>query len=568
MRGIPALLLLALATLIRPSTARAQTPADLVVLDAVVHTMDPERPRAAALAVAEGRIVAVGSTQEIEAHRGDGTEVIDAGGRAVVPGLIDAHAHVENLGEILRTLDLVGTSGPEEIARLVREAAAGRPPGEWIVGRGWDQNDWSAPERYFPDREILDRAAPENPVFLRRVDGHAVWVNSEALDRAGIDARTADPPGGKILRSGMGRPTGILIDDAEDLVEPFIEPDAREIADRLEAAQEHLVALGLTGVHDMGTKRAELEVYRRWATSERLTIRLVSYLDSDETGFLEEWAAGERNRAGPLRVVGAKLYADGALGSRGAALLEPYSDEPDNRGLLVTDADTLAARAERARRVGLQPAIHAIGDRGNRVALDVLAAVERAVASREERPAPSPPPRIEHAQVIAPEDIPRFAELGVIASVQPTHATSDMYWAEERVGARRIAGAYAWRTLREAGVALACGSDFPVENANPFHGLHAAVTRMDREGWPEGGWRPEERMTRWEALACFTLGAAAAAGMEDEVGSLEVGKRADFAILDRDPMTVPESEIWKVRPVRTMIGGETVYDATDVERGR
>ncbi|MBW3661339.1 MAG: amidohydrolase family protein, partial [Gemmatimonadetes bacterium] len=296
-----------------------------------------------------------------------------------------------------------------------------------------------------------------------------------------------------------------------------------------------------------------VELYRRWDSEGRLQTRIAVYLSDGEP---VEWWAAEGDASTPatdrLRVVGVKLFADGALGSRGAALLEPYSDDPDNRGLLVTDPDTLAAHAIRALELGLQPAIHAIGDRGNRVALE---AIERGRLDGD-----GPPSRIEHAQVIALDDIPRFAELDVIASVQPTHATSDMYWAEDRVGPERIEGAYAWRRLREAGVELACGSDFPVEKANPFHGLYAAVTRQDREGWPEGGWRPEERMTREEAMACFTRDAAAAAGMADEVGSLSVGKRADFLILDRDPMAAPTEEIWTIRVLRTVIGGETVYE--------
>jgi predicted amidohydrolase YtcJ len=286
-------------------------------------------------------------------------------------------------------------------------------------------------------------------------------------------------------------------------------------------------------------------------------------------------------------VRGAKLYADGALGSRGAALLEPYSDDPDNRGLLVTPPDTLRGLVGRALSLGLQPAIHAIGDRGNRVALDAIEAsfapvtadrqctvsptadgggsavcgTAASVGQSDRRDAVPAPPRIEHAQVVALEDIPRFAELGIVASVQPTHATSDMYWAEERVGPERVRGAYAWRKLREAGALLACGSDFPVENANPFHGLYAAVTRRDQKGWPEGGWYPEERMTREEALACFTIEAARAASMDDRVGSLAVGKRADFLVLDRDYFEIPDDEIWRIRVLRTVVDGETVYEA-------
>ena len=554
---IPVLTMLPMS--ISAGTVRAQEPADLVVVGAVIHTMDPDRPEAEALAVADGRIVAVGSGEEIGWYRGEGTRVIEAGGRAVIPGLIDAHAHVTGLGRSLRILDLVGTQSPEEIAAMVRETAAERAAGAWITGRGWDQNDW--PVKEFPSHEILDRVAPENPVFLTRIDGHAAWVNAEAPRIAGVAADTPDPDGGRIVRDEEGVPAGVLVDNAQALVARSIpSPGPEEREARLAAAVERIVEVGLTGVHDMGVNRAEIELYREWAADGRLLPRIVAYLGYDRE-TLDWWDAPEASLglggADPkLRVAGVKMYADGALGSRGAALLEPYSDDPDNRGLLVTDPGTLAARTTRALRTGLQPAIHAIGDRGNRVALDAIGAARSAVAGDLDLP-----PRIEHAQVIALEDIPRFAEMGVVASVQPTHATSDMPWAEDRVGPERIEGAYAWNTLREAGVALACGSDFPVEKANPFHGLYAAVARRDREGWPEGGWRPGEAMTREEALACFTRDAAAAAGMEDEVGSLEVGKRADFLVLDADPMAVPEEEIWRIRPLRTVIGGKTVFEA-------
>lgn len=550
---------------------RSVAAADLVVVNATIHTLDPDRPRAEALAVRDGRIVALGATRAIlEAY--DPEETIDAAGRAVIPGLIDAHGHVMGLGKALRTLDLVGTGSAGEIAERVRRAAAERDPGAWIVGRGWDQNDWE--ETGFPTHQILDRAAPENPVWLTRVDGHAGWANKRAMELAGVDASTPDPEGGRIVRGEDGRPTGVFVDNAETLVAGAIpEADAEELAARLDAAQRHMTSVGLTGVHDMGAGPATVTLYREWAAEGRLRPRIVVYLSAGEP---VEWWAGEgaasTRSTDRFRVAGVKIYADGALGSRGAALLEPYRDDPDNRGLLVTPRDTLAAQTARAVELGLQPAIHAIGDRANRVALEAIEHAWReevadgtAAYGEEPEPGyagwPGPPPRIEHAQVVAPDDIGRFVELGVIASFQPTHATSDMYWAEERVGPERIEGAYAWRTFREAGARLTCGSDFPVERANPFHGLYAAVTRQDHEGWPEGGWRPAERMTREEALACFTRDAAAAAGMDDEVGSLEVGKRADFLILDADPMTVPAERIWTIGPLRTVIDGETVYRA-------
>jgi len=557
------LALVIVAALSLVPAARAQEPADLVVVGGVVHTMDPASPRVEAFAVRDGAIVALGTSIAIlDGHRGDATEVIDLGGSTVIPGLIDAHAHVMGLGRALRSLDLVGTQSPEAIAEMVRETAAARPEGSWVTGRGWDQNDW--PSKEFPTHDVLDRAAPDHPVWLTRVDGHAGWANARAMELAGVGRDTPDPEGGRIVRDAAGEPSGVFVDNAQALMAraiPTADPAEREA--RLAAAQARILEVGLTGVHDMGVSQPELELYRRWAEAGRLAFRAVAYLGSDRE-TLDWWEGGEWT-APPgdhprLVVRGVKLYADGALGSRGAALFAPYADDPGNVGLLLTPPDTLKALVARALERNLQPAIHAIGDRGNREALDAFEAGLGGLQPHSGGDA-RPRPRIEHAQVVALEDIPRFAELGAIASVQPTHATSDMYWAEDRVGPERIQGAYAWRRLRDTGARLACGSDFPVEDANPFHGLYAAVTRQDQKGWPEGGWRPGERMTREEALACFTIGAAHAAFMENEVGSLSVGKRADFLVLDRDYFEAPAEEIWRIRVLRTVVDGETVYEA-------
>jgi predicted amidohydrolase YtcJ len=559
------------------SPARGQQPADMVLVNARILTMDPGHPQAGGLAAVDGKIVALGDSSEILAHRGPNTVVIDAGGAVVLPGLIDAHAHVMGLGRALRTLDLTGTRSAAEIADEVRAAAGERPAGDWITGRGWDQNDWAVKD--FPDKSLLDRAAPGHPVLLSRVDGHAAWVNSEAIAAAGLTSDTPDPPGGRIVRDDSGEPTGILVDNAMELVAKVIpELDREELEARLAAASERMLSVGLTGVHDMGVDESELALYRDWASAGRLKTRVVAYLGADRE-TLDWWDATGYSTVGleptpHLKVAGVKFYADGALGSRGAALLATYSDEPGNRGLFVTDPDTLRVKVRRAMEQGLQPAIHAIGDAGNRAALDAIEAGLAELASAlsscggagggcENADDPLMRPRIEHSQVIALEDIPRYAELGVIASYQPTHATSDMYWAEDRVGPERIQGAYAWRRMRDTGARLACGSDFPVESPNPFFGIYAAVTRQDQEGWPEGGWRPEERMTREEALACFTRDAAWAAGMEDEVGALAVGKRADFIMVDQDPLTAPAEDLWKTRVLRTVIDGETVYEAEE-----
>ena len=579
MRELPCLVLAFSLSLALAEAATGQEPADLILVDGVIHTMDPNAPEVDALAASDGKIVAIGETSELLAnYRGTGTVVIDAGGGAVLPGLIDAHGHVLGLGRALRTLDLVGSESSAEIADAVREAAATRSPGEWIIGGGWDQNDWAVKE--FPSRDELDRAAPANPVLLDRVDGHAIWVNTIALEAGGVAAATPDPEGGQIVRDSAGRPTGILIDRATDLVERAIPlAGEAELEATLTVAQDRLVSLGLTGVHDVGVGPDTLAFYRRWDEEGRLIPRIVAYLSAPGPAAVDWWrdegAALYETPGRRFRVRGTKSYADGALGSRGAALLAPYRDALESTGLLRTRPDSLSAIVAGAMELGLQPVIHAIGDRGNRVALEAIAAGERELAAANPpRPCATAGggnedcgdvssglrPRIEHVQVVALDDIPRFAELGVIASFQPTHATSDMYWAEDRVGPERLRGAYAWRKFRESGVRIVCGSDFPVESPNPFFGIYAAVTRQDQEGWPAGGWRPEERMTREEALACFTRDAAWAAGMEDEVGTLSVGKRADFVIVDRDPFTAPAEELWKTRVLRTVIDGETVYE--------
>lgn len=530
--------------------------ANLVVTNARIYTVDATLPEAEAMAVVDGRIAAIGTAAEIEPWISGETEVVDAAGGTVIPGLIDAHAHVMNLGEFLRNLDLVDTTSAEEITQMVADAAASRPAGSWITGRGWDQNDWE--DVALPTRELLDAATAEHPVYLRRIDGHAFWVNGVALDLAGITADTPDPDGGRIIRDQQGRPTGVLVDNAMPLIADLVpDPDAEELAARLAVAQEHMVSMGLTGVQDMGASQGldqapYIDLYLAWDASDRLLPRIAVLLDGRNERLVESWLErGPRvDTEGRAWVKAVKFYADGALGSRGAALLEEYSDDPGNEGLLVTAPEVLRERVQRAAKAGFQPGIHAIGDRGNRVALDALAGIDPAVR-----------PRIEHAQVVALDDIPRFRAQSVIASIQPTHATSDMYWAEDRVGPDRIQGAYAWRKLRDSGAILVCGSDFPVENANPFHGLYAAITRQDQKGWPAGGWYPAERMSRQEALRCFTIDAARSAFMEDHVGSLTVGKWADFLILDRDIMSVAEEEIWQTRVVRTVIAGNTVYSA-------
>jgi hypothetical protein len=526
--------------------AQAQT-ADLIVENAFVYTLDASRPKTSALAVRGDRILVVG--EEAASRAGPGTRRIDAHGLTIVPGFIDSHAHMLGLGESLEMLDLRGARSAEEAAALVARAAAERPEGSWIRGRGWDQTRW--PGREFPDARPLDRAAPRHPVFLSRVDGHAAGVNGRALEIAGVTARSEDPPGGRIHRDSAGNPTGILIDRAQGLVGGKIPPPGREeIRGQLARAAAECARLGLTGVHDAGVSREVLEAYRELIAAGRLPVRIYAMIGG--AGDLwEEYVKAGPEAGARLTVRSVKLMADGALGSRGAALKEPYADEPGNRGLMILDRGRIESVARVALRAGFQVNTHAIGDRANREVLDAYAAALGGARDRRFR--------IEHAQVVAPEDFELFARFGVLPVMQATHATSDMRWAEERLGPERVRGAYAWRRFLSMGLPVPNGSDFPVEDPNPLWGFYAAVTRQDHEGRPEGGWMPDQRMTRQEALKSWTLDSAYAAFEEKDKGSLEPGKLADFVMLSQDIMTVPPREILAAHVVMTVVGGAIVH---------
>jgi predicted amidohydrolase YtcJ len=527
--------------------------ADLILRHGVFYPVQPAGRVEGSLAVRGGRIVYLGADAGADRLRGPKTRVIDLAGRAVTPGLIDAHSHLGGLGEALQEVDLGGAATYDEVVRRVREAARALPAGSWVRGRGWDQNRW--PEKRFPTHEALSAAVPDHPVWLERVDGHAALVNAAAMRILGLDAATRDPSGGRFLRDEAGRPTGVLIDNAKGMEEARLPAPSDEDRRRtLRQAARHCVELGLTTVTDMGIGDGEYRAYSALRKSGELPLRAAVFL-GDDKDLLARWfeRGPEIDPDARLTVRGVKLYVDGALGSRGAALLEPYSDDAGNLGLLVSSGDHLEEVARQAAARGFQVAIHAIGDRGGMVALD---AMERALGG----PRPAARFRLEHSQILRPQDIERMARLGVIASMQPTHATSDMPWAGERVGARRLAGAYAWRKVLAAGGRLALGSDFPVESADPRLGLYAAVTRQDLQGNPPGGWMPGERLTREEALRGFTLDAAWSLFLDREVGSLEVGKRADLTVFAQDPMTVPENEIPRAAIDYTLVDGQLVYE--------
>jgi predicted amidohydrolase YtcJ len=501
----------------------------------------------------DGRVVAIGDSNLQKRY--PEARHIDGRGHFVLPGLIDAHAHLSSQGFLQTSLDLAGTPSLADAVERIAEWAAAHPRARFITGRGWNQVLWEG--KAFPTAADIDRRVADRPVWLRRIDGHAGWANSRMLELAGIDDDTPDPAGGRILRDSNGKATGVLIDLAMDIVDARIPPPEKdEIRAAYLAAVESLTALGLTGVHDAGISIREAEVLIGMADNGELDMRVYAMLSDAEENLdaLEEPLVAYGDDRLDIRSV--KLYADGALGSRGAALIEPYSDDPENRGLAFLDTATLEAKVRKANEKGFQVGIHAIGDLGNRQSLDVFELVQHG------KPSPLRN-RIEHAQVIAPRDLPRFAELGIVAAMQPIHATSDMNMAEDRVGPERIRGAYAWRSLLASGAVIAGGSDFPVELPNPFLGLYAAVTREDRDGRPDGGWFPEEAMSRAEALHAFTLAAAWAAHQETRTGSLEPGKWADFIIVDRDYFEVPASAIDDVRVLETWVGGEKVYPAGD-----
>ena len=501
----------------------------------------------------EGEIVALGDNEPM-IKMFPKARHLDLEGKSMFPGLIDSHGHLAGLALSYTRANLTGTSSKEEVISRLREFEATLPEDAWLLGRGWDQNDW--PEQEFPNRQDLDEEFPGRPVWLRRIDGHAAWGNSVALAQADRDlSGDWQPQGGVIHRDEKGQPTGVFIDGAIALVETAVPSVSRDVlSSALDQAIQTLNALGLTGVHDPGIDRATVALYLDKIRMGKFSLRV--YAMADGMNETMDWLCENGpfdDPSGRLIMRSVKLYGDGALGSRGAALLEDYSDDPGNQGLLFTSQQQLEANMGRLMACGLQIGIHAIGDAGNRQALDTY---QKLIAQYPDNPGRH---RIEHAQILHLEDIPRFAQLGIIAAMQPTHASSDMYWAVDRLGAARSRGAYAWRSLLDSGAILAFGSDFPVEEVNPMLGIYAAVTRQDSQGWPAGGWYPEQRVSREEAIRAFTLDAAFAAFMEDEIGSLEVGKRADFIVLDRDIMAVPEAEIIQIKVEQTWLNGKPVF---------
>ena len=531
-----------------PKPAPAGELADVVIVNGDVWTMDAQNPRVAAVAWRGDRVIAVGDNAAIRAHAGPQTRVIDLAGRSASPGLVDAHCHLYGLGQDLESVSLRDLGSEADAVQVLVAAAKVRPADQWLIGRGWDQNRW--PGAQFPTKASLDAVIADRPVVLGRIDGHALWVNSVALRTAGVTKATPDPAGGKIVHGARGEPTGVLIDNAMNLVAakaPAANAELRER--RIRAAAAVAVASGLTAVHDMGIEDATADVYRKLAAAHQLPLRVVAYLGGAEVP-LDRFATPPAPPTGRFVMRGVKFYADGALGSRGARLYDGYSDDPSNRGLWRTEPAQLARAVEAAVAGGWQVAIHAIGDAGVGSVLDAYLAAEAKHPGDHRL-------RVEHTQVIAAKDVPRMVSAHAIASMQPTHATSDMGWAEARLGSRRVIGAYAWRTMLDQHIPFAAGSDFPVERVSPLLGLYAAVTRQNAAGMPAGGWYPDQRMTLTEALDAFTHGAAFAEGSEATRGILAVGRRADLTIYSAGLR--PDHSLLDLQIDFTIVDGEIVF---------
>jgi len=529
-------------------------PPDLVLFNGRVMTMDANRPEATAIAVRSESILAVASDQEVLDRADRSTRRVDLNGSFVLPGLIDSHVHLRSLGEQLASIDLRGVTSIEEIVRRVKAGATSAAPSEWIIGIGWDQNLWSA--KSYPDHRPLTAAVPDSPVWLQRIDWYAGWANRKAMEVAGITRDTLDPQGGRILHDKSGEPTGVFLGEAMNLVDRAQPPPGRErIIDWLRLALTRCAEVGLTEVHDAAATREEAAAFRELAEGGQLPLRVYlmwkGYGGEPVDPLLEEPILINYRDRLTLRTL--KLVIDGTMGSHGALFFEDYADEPGNRGFFVTPAEEIHRLTELALRKGYQVATHAIGDRGIRLTLDAFEQALAVFPGRDHRP------RIEHLQCVKKEDLPRLKRMGIIASMQPSHATSEWRWSETRVGPEGGQGLYALRWVLDQGIPLAAGSDLPVDSESPLVGLHSAVTRQDLEGKPEGGWHPDQKLTLEEALRAYTVGPAYAAFEEDRKGKIAPGFWADFTVLSSDLRAIHSSEIPKVQVVSTFVAGKLVF---------
>jgi predicted amidohydrolase YtcJ len=539
---------------------RGENVADLVIWGGPIYTALDETPQVEAVAVRDGRIAFAGSEDAAQAWLGEETRLIDLNGTAMYPGFTDSHVHVYGVGERERTLNLDSVTSLADMVASVEMAIADTPEGATLVGRGWIETHW--PEARFPSRHDLDAVSPDNPLILYRADGHALVANSAALAAVDITRDSVAPSGGEILFDEEGEPTGILVDTAMFAISPLLETPSADVARAIYAeGAQRLVSLGWSGAHDMSVPWAMVPIIEGLAEAGELPLR--TYLSVGPEGYAPLAAGGRRDVAdGRVITRAVKLYMDGALGSRGAALLEPYSDRPESSGLAIAEADETTGLFTQALRDGVQMNVHAIGDRGNRYLLDW---VEEALAQvpEEERAIADFRWRDEHSQIIDPADIPRFAELGVIASFQPSHAIGDLHFAPDRLGDERLVGAYAWQSLLDAGAHITGGSDAPVEQGDPRIEFYAAVARADLSGFQGENWHPEEALSREDALKFFTAWPAYASFREDDLGTIAVGMRADFTIFSEDIMTIPAADILTVEPWMTVVDGEVVFESPD-----
>lgn len=559
-------------------TETSKKNASIIIHSAVIYSVDEQNNIYQAIAIRGSRIIALGTNDEILSKYNAGN-IIDAKGKTLIPGLIDSHAHLFGLAQTFLEVNLVGTTSSKQIVELLKESSKNLPDGVWIRGRGWDQNDWS--EKKFPTSKELDNAFDKNPVILSRIDGHAIWVNSLAMRNANISTQTKEIDGGKIYRDASGNPNGIFVDEAMSLIYKIVPSiSEKEISNALQKGFEKCLSLGLTSVHEMGVSEDEFNLLDSLNKNNILPIRIHAAASGVGTLWQKMLASKlllhEKNEMLALRSI--KLYVDGALGSRGAALIEPYTDSPDSRGMVITKEEEIKLVTQDALENNYQVLTHAIGDRGNKI---VLNAYERALESSKNIDARL---RIEHAQVIDENDFERFKKLKIIPSMQPTHCTSDMYWAQARLGQKRIRNAYAWRKFLNDGNIIPSGSDFPVEEVNPLFGFYAAITRQDKNGnpktiedvrknfelSPEGvedslnfnnGWYVKELMTRQEALKSFTIWGAYAEKMEKEKGSLEIGKLADCVLLSENIMEVQSKKIIDTKIIYTIVNGKIKFSS-------
>lgn len=551
------------------SCGEKQKPADMILSGGTIYTMDQANPTAEAVAVADGKIVFVGTSQEAEKYKGENTQVVDLKGQTMTPGFIESHGHIMGLGYNELNLDLMDTKSWDEIVERVKDAVSKAQPGEWIVGRGWHQDKWDKkPGKLvngFQTHEQLSAVSPDNPVYLGHASGHAAFANAKAMTIAGVNQMSIEKmakdlgEGGEIIRDELGNPTGLFNERAQGLIGRHIPENSAETDDKaFELAMDACAEAGITSFHDAGASRKDIALFQKYRLANNMKTRLYVMITGRDPALVYEWM-----RKGPeidstnfLTIRSIKLNCDGALGSRGAWLLEPYTDRAGWYGMPTISMDTVMSVSRAALKSGFQVCSHAIGDRANREVLD-----RYEIAFKENSEITDHRYRIEHAQHVHPADIPRFAKMGVIAAMQGIHLSSDRPWMIDRLGEKRIVEeTYVWQDFLKSGAMVINGSDVPVEPISPIASFYASVTRQTLAGEPEGGYEPNQKMTREEALKSYTIDAAYGAFQEQDLGSIEIGKEADFTVFSKDIMTVPDTDLLSTNIAKTIVHGRVVYE--------